>query len=62
MKRKELKNLAKKIAAAEHTIQTSSDPIQVAKAQDQIIELSSHALSMEDMMTIDEFVQELLKQ
>ena len=62
MKRKELKNLAKKIAAAEYTVQTSSDPVQVAKAQDQIIELSGHALSMEDMMTIDEFVQELLKQ
>lgn len=62
MKRKELKNLAKKIAAAEHIIQTSSDPVQVAKAQDQIIELSGHALSMEDMIAIDEFVQELLNQ
>ena len=62
MKRKELKNLAKKIVAAEHTIQTSSDPVQIAKAQDQIIELSGHALSMEDMIAIDEFVQELLNQ
>ena len=62
MKRKELKNLAKKIAAAEHTIQTSSDQVQIAKAQDQIIELSGHALSIEDMMAIDEFVQEILNQ
>ena len=62
MKRKELKNLAKKIADAEYTIQTSSDPVQIAKAQDQIIELSGHSLSMEDMIAIDEFVQELLKQ
>ena len=62
MKRKELKNLAQKIAAAEKTIQSSSDPLQIAKAQDQIIELSGHALSMEDMMAIDEFVQEILNQ
>ena len=61
MKRKELKNLAQKIATAENIIQTSSDPEQVMKAQGQIIELSSHALSMEDMIAIDEFVQELLK-
>ena len=61
MKRKELKNLAQKIATAENIIQTSSDPEQVMKAQGQIIELSGHALSMEDMIAIDEFVQELLK-
>ncbi len=61
MKRKELKNLAQKIATAENIIQTSSDPEQVIKAQGQIIELSGHALSMEDMIAIDEFVQELLK-
>ncbi len=60
MKRKELRDLAKKIAAAEEIIQTSNDPIKVAKAQDQIIELSGHALSLEDMIAIDEFVQELL--
>ena len=61
MKRKELKNLAQKIATAENIIQTSSDPEQVMKAQGQIIELSDHVLSMEDMIAIDEFVQELLK-
>lgn len=61
MKRKELKNLAQEIATAENIIQTSSDPEQVMKAQGQIIELSGHALSIEDMIAIDEFVQELLK-
>ena len=61
MKRKELKNLAQKIATAENIIQTSSDPEQVMKAQGQIIELSDYVLSMEDMIAIDEFVQELLK-
>ena len=33
---------------------------QVMKAKCQIIELSGHALSLEDMIAIDEFVQELL--
>ena len=62
MKNKELKNLAKKIAKAEYTIQTSSDKQEIKKAQEEIIELSGHAMSLEDMMIIDEMVQEILQQ
>ena len=40
MKKKELKNLAKKIADAEYIIQNSDDAKAVAKAQDTILELS----------------------
>ena len=62
MKKKELKNLAKKIADAEYTIQTSDDPKAVARAQDAILELSGKAMSLDDMMAIDELVQEILSQ
>ena len=60
MKTKELKNLAKKIANAELVVQTSEDPQVVRKAQNQIMELSSHVLSLDDITTIDEMVQEIL--
>lgn len=62
MKRKELKNLAKKIAEAEYIIQTSDDSKAVSKAENEIIELSGKATSLEDMMIIDEMVQEILSQ
>lgn len=62
MKRKELKNLAKKIADAKYIIQNSDDAKAVAKAQDTIIELSGKAMSLEDMMIIDEMVQDLLSE
>ena len=62
MKKKELKNLAKKIADAEYIIQNSDDAKAVTKAQDQILELSGKAMSLEDMMIIDELVQDLLNQ
>ena len=60
MKKKELKNLAKKIADAEYIIQNSTDDKAVAKAQDAILELSGKAMSLEDMVLIDEMVQDLL--
>ena len=62
MKKKELKTLAKKIADAEYIIQNSDDTKAIAKAQDTIIELSGRAMSLEDMMIIDELVQEILSQ
>ena len=62
MKKKELKNLAKKIADAEYIIQNSDDAKAVAKAQDTIFELSGKAMSLEDMMIIDELVQDILNQ
>ena len=60
MKTKELKNLAKKIANAELIVQTSEDPQAVRKAHNQIMELSSHVHSLDDITTIDEMVQEIL--
>ena len=60
MKKKELKNLAKKIAEAEYIIQNSDDTKAIAKAQDSILELSGKAMSLEDMTIIDELVQNIL--
>ena len=60
MKRKELKNLAKKIAQAEHIIQTSDNQDEIQRAQMDIMTLSSHVDSLDDITIIDEMVQELL--
>ena len=62
MKKKELKNLAKKIADAEFIIQNSTDKKAVAKAQQDIMELSGKVNSVEDMLALDELVQEILEQ
>ena len=61
MKRKELKELAKKIAKAELIIQRNEDPKQVQQAKDEIIKLSGHVDGLEDIMLMDEFVQDILK-
>lgn len=61
MKRKELKELAKKIAKAELIIQRDEDPKQVQQAKDEIMKLSGHVDSLEDIMLMDEFVQDILK-
>lgn len=60
MKRKELKNLAKKIAQAEHIVQTSDNQDEIQWAQMEIMTLSSHVDSLDDITIIDEMVQELL--
>lgn len=60
MKRKELKNIAKKIAKAELIIQTSTDNKEIARAQQDIFDLSGQVTNLEDMTIIDELVQELL--
>ena len=60
MKRKELKNIAKKIAQAEHIIQTSDNQDEIQRAQMEIMTLSSHVDSLDDITIIDEMVQELL--
>lgn len=62
MKRKELKNLAKKIAKAELTIQTSNDKKEIARAQDEIMELSGKIDSFEDMIELDDLVQEIISE
>lgn len=60
MKRKELKNLAQKIAKAELIIQTSDDPKAIKRAEQEIMNLSGQVHDLEDMVIIDELVQDLL--
>lgn len=62
MKKKELKTLAKRIADAEFIIQTSTDKKEINKAKNSIMELSNHAIDLEDMMILDEMVQDILSQ
>ena len=61
MKKKELKELAKKIAKCEFTIQTSSDKTAIRKAQEDIMSLSGRVESLNDITAIDEMVQDILK-
>ena len=61
MKKKELKNLAAKIAKCEKIIQTSDDKKAVKRAEDEIMKLSSCVDSLEDMTMIDELVMEILE-
>ena len=61
MKKKELKNLAKKIAEAEYIIQTSDDKNDITKAQKIILELTSRvAMNLEEMTIVDDMVQNFL--
>jgi len=60
MKRKEIKQLAEKIAKYERIMQASQDEKEIKDAQRKIAELSSHVKSIEDIMAIDEMVMDLL--
>ena len=62
MKKKELKNLAKRIADAEFVIQTSSDKDEINQAKKTIMGLSNHAIELEDIIALDEMVQDILTQ
>jgi short-subunit dehydrogenase involved in D-alanine esterification of teichoic acids len=62
MKKKELKSLAKRIADAEFIIQTSSDKKEINDAKQKIMELSNHAIDLEDIMALDELIQDILSQ
>lgn len=61
MKRKELKQMAAKIAKLEQIIQNSEDAAKSKQAQLEIMELSSHVGNLEDMIIIDELVQKILE-
>ena len=61
MKKKELKNLARKIADAELIIQTSNDKVAIKNAENEIIKLSGSVSSVLDMMALDEMVQKFLE-
>ena len=60
MRRKECKQLAEKIAKYERICSTSSDSYEIKEAQNKILELSSHAKTLDDIMMIDEMVQDIL--
>lgn len=60
MKKKELKNIAQKIAKCEKIIQTSDDSKAIKRAEDEIMKLSGSVDSLEDMIAIDELVIEIL--
>ena len=60
MKKKELKNLAEKIAKQEIIIQTSEDSAEIQAAQNEIMRLSSRVHDFQDIDTLDEMIQEIL--
>ena len=61
MKRKELKNLAEKIAKCEKIIQTNEDKEKVRKAEQEIMRISSSVADLDDLLIIDELVMEILE-
>ena len=61
MKRKELKNIAKKIAEQELIIQSNTDKSIINNAEKEIVRLSSGILYLEDMVAIDELITEILE-
>ena len=61
MKKKEMKNLAAKIAKCERIIMLNEDPKTVKQAEEEIMRISSSVHSLEDMVAIDELVMEMLE-
>jgi phage shock protein A len=61
MTKKQLKQLAKKIAEYEYTIQTSKDKNAVDEAKSKMVQATDAAkLSLDDMIAMDELVNDLL--
>ena len=61
MNQKELRNIAKKIAAAEKVIQDeSADKVAKKNAEETIFLLSGKVTSLADMCELDELVQDML--
>ena len=61
MKKKELKNLAKKIASAEMELSSAQDKKDIKHYQDQIIELSGQIDNPNDLFLLDAMIQEILE-
>lgn len=62
MKTKELKTLANKIAKLERILQVETDERKIRQAEEQIMELSSHVDSLEDMFTLDDMISKMLEE
>ena len=61
MNKKQLKQLAKKLADLEHIIQTETDKDEVDRAKDKMIQAQNSAdLELEEMVMLDEMVQRYL--
>ena len=60
MKRKERKQLAIKIARAQHKYDSATDQHEKQKLEVEIMDLCSKVDDMEDMVAIDEMVMNLL--
>lgn len=60
MKKKELKNLAKRLAEAELTLHITDDQEKIKKAKEEMFKIGYQLSSYEDMMYVDELVQEIL--
>lgn len=60
MKRKELKNLAEKIAKCEYVIQYSEDADAIQAAQEEMMRLSGRIHGFEELDILDEMVQDYL--
>lgn len=63
MTKKQLKQLAKKIADLEYTIQTSDDHNEVNDAKNRMMQIQqAQDLDFQEMIALDEFVQDYLKE
>ena len=63
MTKKQLKQLAKKLADYEFIIQTSDDQYKVNDAKDRIAQLTeSSDLEIEDMVKLDDMIQAMLSE
>ena len=61
MTKKQMKQLAAKIAKFETIIQTSKDEDEIREAKDKLIQLNESAeLDLNDMLKLDEMVTDLL--
>lgn len=60
MTKKELKNIAKKIAQNELILETSEDNEAISQAQRNIMSLAHSITKLEDITYVDELVQEIL--
>ena len=60
MKRKELRALARKIAKAEQKLSKANDSKEIKQIQQEIMSLSAQVDSLDDIIRLDEFIQDIL--
>ena len=61
MKKKDLKKFAKRLAELESIIQTSDNYDKRQLAQNEVLDISNKITDVEDMLTLDAMVQEILE-